>query len=107
MIPCVQAKHTPFSGCKEYATFMARLGGTFTVYRWTNHSLFSFSIAGLLLAAMPSSASNHSGDKLARIFRYEMLGARIAYVESFAGPAMRINDDKSRQYEIDGCNVTI
>lgn len=75
--------------------------------RWTNHFLFSFSIAGLLLAAMPSSASNDSRDKLARIFRYEMLGARIAYLESFVGPAMRINDDKSRQYEVGGCNVTI
>ena len=44
---------------------------------------------------------------LARIFQYKMLGAQLAYLESIAGPAVHVNTDGTRDYEVDGCEVLV
>src|ERR1700722_7299374 len=61
-------------------------------------AIFAFALEGRAMAA----------SKLLSIFKFDMLNAQVAYLESITGPAMHIYsfaDIEIRDYRVDGCNV--
>jgi hypothetical protein len=62
-----------------------------------------------MLASAPGAARAADGPAppmLAKIFRPDMLGARVAYFEHVVGPAWRI-EGRLRRYKVGDCTVTI
>jgi hypothetical protein len=63
------------------------------------------------IAAIPAFALGGwamAASKLLSIFKFDMLNARVAYLESITGPAMHIYsfpDLEIREYRVNGCNV--
>jgi len=67
-------------------------------------------LLGLVGIAAATSAEAAAA-KLARVFRFEMLHAQVAYLETIVGPPMHVQnpDDEgiaARDYRVDGCEVT-
>jgi hypothetical protein len=58
------------------------------------------------------AAKQETSSKLSSIFKYEMLGAEVSYLEATTGPAIKVGPvagvgDGGRLYKVDGCNVGV
>lgn len=62
----------------------------------------------MLVVAVTTTASAHAETKLSRIFRYEMIGSQVAYLEKTTGPALsvlQLGDFENREYRVESCKV--
>ena len=61
--------------------------------------------ASLAIPSVVAALTDRPSPLIQKIFVYKMLGARFEYLETFTGPAMRIDSRGTRFYEVDGCDV--
>ncbi len=65
--------------------------------------------AGLLLMCTTAVLEAAPASKLQKVFQFETLGVRVAYLESLTGPAMHefpgAGGTETRDYRVDGCLV--
>lgn len=63
------------------------------------------------IAVSPGASLNQGpSSKLSNVFKYEMLGAEVSYLESITGPAIRLGEfagNGGRLYKVDGCSVGV
>jgi hypothetical protein len=66
------------------------------------------SAATLLGLSLASPGQAMAADKLAKIFKFDMLNAKLARLEAMTGPAQNVADFRGvqiRDYRVDGCDM--
>lgn len=77
--------------------------------RW--HTGVSCAFAFVILTLTGAQVPVQAASKLSRLFKYDMLDARVTYLEKMIGPAKHVLSPDSegfvpRQYQVEGCDVT-